>query len=63
MVDVAGPGLREMLPESMRRSRVTMENCLNDKWLVKTVEDLVKKLRGTASKHLQTDEKGMGWYT
>ena len=61
MVDVVGPGLREMLPESMRRSLVTMENCLNDKWLVETVNGLTKKLSGAVFKHWQTDELGMGW--
>ena len=61
LVVVAGPGLREMLPERMRRSLVTMENCLSDKWLVKKIDGLVKKFTGTVSKHLQTDEKGIGW--
>ena len=61
LVDVVGPGLRETLPESMRRSRVTKENFLSVKWLVETVDGLIKKTSGIVSKHLQTDEKGMGW--
>ena len=61
MFDVVGPGLREMLPESMRRSLVTMVNCLSDEWLAETVDGLIKKVSGIVSKHLQTDEKGMGW--
>ena len=42
LVDVAGPGLTETLPESMRRRRVTKENCLSVKWLVETVDGLIK---------------------
>ena len=50
-----------MLPESMRRSLVILVNCLSDEWLAETVDGLIKKVSGIVSKHLQTDEKGMGW--
>ena len=61
LVGDVGPGLREMLPDSMRRSLAMMESCWRDGRSVEVKESLVKRFTGTLSKHLQTDEKGMGW--